>query len=135
MVGTLLMAAAVAIAVGAQRSPHSKVVASRCRARLPHHASDLSERHSTIAPMSADAAEIERLRRAQGAPDRCYVLSEDEDVSFVSLAEGADGIVPRDGAGLAPCLLRRMALDSDEAPRRQLIMARSGDGRSPEDAM
>jgi hypothetical protein len=91
------------------------------------HFKHLDMRHAVqIPPHQQHTAEILQLLRLKGAPETCYVLSEDSELDGreISLSEALEEVVGRGMGTFLSCLPGRLAYFEDEDQR--WILERKG---------
>jgi hypothetical protein len=99
----------------------------KLRAQLAHF-SDLDLRFAEpIAGEDANAAAIERLLRAKGAPASCYCLSESAELDGqeLSLAVALEQVVGQGIGTLLSCIPGRLAYYEGEDRGRRFILSRA----------
>lgn len=77
-----------------------------------HHCRDLDHRFATLIPSNRQSAEsIEELLRSKGAPQKCYVMSEDQNIDGqeLELTEALAKIVGMDAGALISCIPGKLA--------------------------
>ena len=77
-----------------------------------HHCRDLDHRFARLIPSHHQSAEsIEELLRSKGAPQKCYVMSDDQNIDRqeLELTEALAKIVGMDAGALISCIPGRLA--------------------------
>lgn len=99
---------------------------AKVRASLAHSAADFDKRWATQLASSVTVRDIEKLLRTHGAPDSCYLLSEDPEVdgACMGLTRALDSSVTADRPAIISCVPSRLALFVDEAPGGQWLLHR-----------
>lgn len=95
-------------------------------ARMAHRARDLDPRWARKLSSSLGRDAIEALLRKAGAPEACYVLSEDRAVDgrILPLGDALALVVADDSPAFVSCVPGRLGLYSDEAPDGEWLLRR-----------
>lgn len=84
------------------------------------HFKHLDERYAVpIAPREQNPSDLLRILKAKGAPERCYVTSEDDDLDGkeMSLAGALEAVVGYDMGTFLSCIPGKLAYFEDEEDR------------------
>jgi hypothetical protein len=97
------------------------------RAKLAHLA-DLDTRFARpVGGSDATPAGVERLLKAAGAPERCYVLSENSalDGSELDLRDALVKVIGRGMGTFVSCIPGRLAYFEGEGPEERFVLSRA----------
>ena len=100
---------------------------SKLRAKLAH-LTDLDPRYThPVAGADATPAGLERLLKAEGAPDLCYCLSENPELDDrdLSLGDALSQVVGYGMGTIVSCLPARLAYFEGEGSRERYVLKRA----------